>query len=329
MELHDISPDKKIRQANALTSSRFEFSACQLDILFMIMATLEKGDESGKAYPVRVQDIEAITGRKWNYQQVRESTQNMGSQMFEIGHYEDPVYTQLWLFRAVTFYKGKGYFEVKLADEARALLFDLKDNFTVLQLKAALSCTSKYAKRLYTIACQWRIKGEKVFDIGEFKEMLSLKDPKGIKKEQFTQISQFEERVLKIAKKQINEHTDIKFDYKLIKRGRSFTHLKIMVNQPAEIQMEIDFNEPVTLELIQKAREEKERIIEILKKLNLCGGALAQASALDVKVLREANKVTKEAEKNNKIETTKGRYFWGVLKMQGHVKGAGEWNEKK
>ena len=61
------------------------------------------------------------------------------------------------------------------------------------------------------------------------------------------ELADFKTDVLDVAKKQINEHTDISFDYELFKRGRSFTHIQIYVstskNNPK--QLEIDYKEPI------------------------------------------------------------------------------------
>ena len=75
MEIQKSPSEKKIKQHNTITSGRYDFSACQLDILFMLLATLDESDELGKEYHIRVRDIELITGRKWNYQQLREGTE--------------------------------------------------------------------------------------------------------------------------------------------------------------------------------------------------------------------------------------------------------------
>ena len=66
------------------------------------------------------------------------------------------------------------------------------------------------------------------YSIGELKEILGLKDPRGKEPEQYTKVSQLKEKVLDLAKRQINEHTDIVFDYELLKvRGRSFDTIKL------------------------------------------------------------------------------------------------------
>lgn len=234
--------EKHYKQHNAITSGRYDFTACQLDILFMILSSLEEGELT---YTIRAKDIELLTGREWNYQQLRKSTEDIGSRMFEIE--TDEYYEQIWLFQKVKYLKGYGAFEVMISEPAKPLFFELKNNFTHFQLKSVLGCTSSYAKRLYMLSCQWRTVGRfpKPVPIAELKQMLGLIDKKG--NEQYERISQFQEKVLSVAKRQINEQTDISFDYELFKRGRSFTHIQIYVSMSKDKpkQLEIDYNKPV------------------------------------------------------------------------------------
>ena len=261
MELQKTPSEKRIKQHNTITSGRYDFSACQLDILFMLLASLDESDEVNKQYHIRVKDIELITGRKWNYQQLREGTEDMMSRVFEIQMPQG--LRQIVLFTTVQYLDGTGSFYMKINEDARPYFFDLKNNFTLLELKSVLSCTSKHAKRLYSLACQWRGTGGHTYNIGEFKEMLGLKDPKGKEKEQYTQIGELKKYVLDIAKKQINEHTDIVFDYELIKiRGRSFDTIKLFCGfSKPKLQMEIDFN--VDLEKQKKNGELLQKIANI------------------------------------------------------------------
>ena len=112
----------------------------------MLLATLDESDELGKEYHIRVRDIELITGRKWNYQQLREGTEDMMSRVFEIQ--ESRGLAQIVLFTKVQYLDGTGSFYMKINEEARPYFFDLKNNFTLLELKSVLGCTSKHAKRL-------------------------------------------------------------------------------------------------------------------------------------------------------------------------------------
>ncbi|PTT75520.1 MULTISPECIES: replication initiation protein [unclassified Chryseobacterium] len=239
MELIDINlQDRVVMQHNAITSGRYDFTACQLDLLFMILAQLEVGKTE---YIIHTSDIEAITGRQWQINQLTKSTELILTKMFEVEDSES--YTQFVLFQYFKYLKGQRSIQVKLSDIALPYFFELKSNFTALQLRSTLSVTSKYAKRLYALGCQWRSVGKKRFEIEELKKMLGLIDKKG--KEQFEEISAFRKNVLDIAKKQINEESDIYFDYKLIKQGRSFRWVEIYVNAKMAQQLIINFEESI------------------------------------------------------------------------------------
>ena len=242
MELMDVNKDNKIiYQHNVITSGRYDYSACMLDILFMVLSGLEVGKLE---YTIHTKDIEDITGRKWNYKQLRDATESIGSRMFEI---ETPErLRQLWLFSYVDYISGTGSFVIKINEDAKPYFFELKNNFTAMQLKSVLNCSSKYAKRLYAIACQWRSVGSKRFEIVELKKMLGLIDKKG--NEQFERISDFKIKVLDIARSQISENTDIELDYELKKRGREFYWITLHINSQKFKQLEIDFAKPLDIQ---------------------------------------------------------------------------------
>lgn len=131
-------------------------------------------------------------------------------------------------------------------------LIDLKNNFTSYRLQSVFSLSSKYAKRIYQIASQWKDIGEtKTFTLDEFKIMLSLKDPKGQASEQYEKISALQKYVLDVATTQINEHTDLRINYELIKKGRSFHSIRFFVNGQVPQQLPIAFEDG--------AEEEKQR----------------------------------------------------------------------
>jgi len=244
----------EIRQHNAITTARYDYSACQLDILFYLLSKIKKEDKPNQEYQIYVSEVESITGRTWNYQQLREATADMGSRMFEVN--TSSSYKQLWMFQKVEYMTGQGFLIIKLSEDIRPFLFELKDNFTSYQLHSALKLSSKYAKRIYQLSSQWRDIGEtKAYDLEELKIMLKLKDPSGKKAEQFERISDFKKFVLDIAVRQINQNTDLKVSYNLFKKGRSFTSIRFYVNRQTPEQLPIPFDQPVDDVRHQNARQ--------------------------------------------------------------------------
>ncbi|CAM3019148.1 replication initiation protein [Flavobacterium psychrophilum] len=316
MENKKTPSEKKIKQHNTITSGRYDFSACQLDVLFMLLASLNESDELGKEYHIRVKDIELITGRKWNYQQLREGTEDMMSRVFEIQMPQG--LRQIVLFTTVQYLDGTGSFYMKINEDARPYFFDLKNNFTLLELKSVLSCTSKHAKRMYSLACQWRGTGGHTYSIGELKEILGLKDPKGKEPEQYTKVSMFKKQVLDIAKRQINEHTDIVFDYELLKtRGRSFDTIKLFCGfSKPKLQLEIDFNGNL---------EEQKKNGELLQKIANIKAVGIREDLAELWAVKYWKQFVEE--KNNLLEmVSKGKiiddkaaYLVGIFKKKGLV----------
>lgn len=234
----------EIRQHNAITTARYDYSACQLDILFYLLSKLKKEDSHDQQYRFYNRDIEDMTGRQWNYQQLREATEDMGSRMFAIE--DNKEYRQMWMFQEVKYQKGQGCFDIVLSKSIKPYLVELKNNFTSYQLHSALKLTSKYAKRIYQLASQWKDIGETcVYPLDQLKIMFGLTDPQGKKAEQFERISDLKKKVLDVAVRQINEYTEFEISYHLIKEGRSFKSIRFYINTQKLKQLPIQFDKPV------------------------------------------------------------------------------------
>ena len=315
MDIAKFDADKSyVKQHNAITSGRYEYSSAMLDILFMTLALIDTDKPNERTFQIYQKDIEAITGHKWNYQQLREATEGIGSRMFEI---ETPKsLKQLWLFSSVEYLLGTGSFLVKVNEDAMPYFFELKNNFTMLHLKSVLSCTSKFAKRLYAIACQWRSIGSVTFDIIDLKKMLGLIDKDG--KEQYERFSEFKSKVLEIAAKQINEYTDINVSYEYIKRGRSFQRIKLLINKSLVKQQELPLYIDYTKSVEENIREAT--VLQFKNSIMMYGISEEYADILSKKVSRtEFEKVTEEL--NKKIIAEKSLSSWPAERIAKYLVG--------
>lgn len=232
----------QVRQHNAITNARYEYSEMQLDIFLYLLSSLRKDQPDG-VYEVSVGEMSKLTGKKYNYQQLRLATEGMGSRMFEIPNETDrkgrQVWRQMWMFDRVDYIHGTGIIEIEFTRTIQPYLFDLKANFTSFQLYSALRLSSKHAKRIYTLCSQWKDKGQTPeYVIEEFKRTIGLINDKG--EMEYAEITMFKKFVLDIAVKQINEHTDLEIGYTLRKRGRSFQNITFTVKaQPLAVVLPV------------------------------------------------------------------------------------------
>jgi len=224
-----MDKELEIRQHNALTNARYDYTELQQDILFFIISKLRKGDKD-TIYQLDIMELSGLTGKRYNGAYLQKATADMGSRMLEVEDASE--YQQLWMFQRIRYLKGQGIIEFDLTRHVLPYLFDLKNNFTSYELAAALRLTSKYAKRIYPLCSQWKDLGEtKKYDILDFKRMLGLLDDKG--NEKMKQIKDFRESVLDIAVKQINEHTELHVSYKLEKKGKAFKNIVFTIKPQA------------------------------------------------------------------------------------------------
>jgi plasmid replication initiation protein len=224
-----MSQELEIRQHNALTNARYDYTELQLDLMFFLISKLRKEQQTG-TYDLSITELSSLTGKRYDYPYLRQATESMGSRVFEVETKES--FKQLWMFRTVEYMKGQGVLKIKLSEDIIPLLFDLRDNFTSYGLAAALRLSSKYAKRIYQYCSQWKDLGEsKKYDLQDFKKMLGLVDAKG--NERLKQLGQLRERVLDPAVKQINEHTELHISYTLEKKGRAFKNIVFTVKPQA------------------------------------------------------------------------------------------------
>ena len=224
-----MNKELEIRQHNALTNARYEYTELQLDLFFFLISKLRK-DQKSDTYELDIRELSILTGKQYHLPYLRKATEDMGSRMFEV---ETPErHMQLWMFRSVEYVKGTRIIEVTLSDKILPYLFNLQNNFTSYELAAALRLSSKYAKRIYPLCSQWKDKGEtKKYDIEDFKKMLGLVDDKG--NDKAARISDLKSKVLDIAVKQINEHTELHVNYSLEKKGKAFKNIVFTVKPQA------------------------------------------------------------------------------------------------
>lgn len=203
-------------------------SALEMDIIFALLSRLDPKDKPGTLYRLRVQELEKLTEREWNYTRLGPAVESLVGRSY---HIEDGAsWLKVTMLASAEYLKGQGIIELEVSEKLRPYLVDLKNNFTSYKLHSVLSLTSKYAKRIYELASQWKDIGEtRIYSLDEFKFMLALKDPLGKEQEQYVQISNLKKFVLDIAVKQINEHTDLQVSYELIKEGRSYQQVRFYV----------------------------------------------------------------------------------------------------
>lgn len=118
----------------------------------------------------------------------------------------------------VSYVDTAGMIELQFTDAVIPLITRLSEQYTEYDLKQVSELQSEYSIRLYELMMQWK-------SVGKTNKIAldDLRQNLGVKPEQYKEMHNFKARVLNLAKKQINEHTDITADYIQHKTGKAVT----------------------------------------------------------------------------------------------------------
>lgn len=137
-----------------------------------------------------------------------------------------------WLTKMV--YEDKtGYIEIKFSEDIQPYLCDLQGTFTAYYIDQIVRFKSIYSVRLYENALMVLNKKETNKEkfcilVSDIKKQLDLND-------KYDRFCDFKYRVLEKAKKEINQFSDLIFDYKIIKLGRSPYQIEFTVSKKQDI----------------------------------------------------------------------------------------------
>ena len=127
--------------------------------------------------------------------------------------------------------------EVIFAPAVVPLITRLEEQFTQYDIEQISGLSSAYAVRMYELLICWRSTGKTpIIELGEFRKRIGVLDT------EYTRTDNLKMRVIELALKQINEHTDITATYEQHKKGRVITGFSFKFKQKKKTGLETQKN---------------------------------------------------------------------------------------
>lgn len=265
-----MSKSIEIWQDNVLTVARYEMSETEKNILYMVVAQVKPEDPESKKYQVSVNQMAEINGStRLKMEGYRQATRKLMTRVFETTLL-DGDFLQASFITSARYKKGTDIIEIGLSTEVRPFYVDLNQRYTKIQLAAAISLNSAYAKRIYELLCMYKNMKDKTFrsNLTDLKTMLWVIDNK-TGKDSYSNWTRFEKNVLDVAQKEINGHTDLSFNYKPIYGDRPGRGRK-----PVEqVEFEVFYNAkpepkpttPLFEQLVKQFRLRPDQAVKVLE----------------------------------------------------------------
>lgn len=218
---------KYVVQSYELINSKLLLSSVELNLLYCFITQIDTEDKDFKQYKVHKKDIEKMIGLELDFNSIDKATTNlMRPFKIETRNIADKnSFKKRNLFSSIDFSNNE--FSFRFNEEMKEHLIGLKNNFVSAKFIGTVSkMKSIYSKRIYFMLKQRLLLKTWTIEVDILRD--KLVDPKS---ESLNIFNNFKRKVLDMAMIEINNHSDIKFDYKVIKEGRTIKSLKFNISK--------------------------------------------------------------------------------------------------
>ena len=228
---HDLWKEvgKKVNKSNDLIQrSRFNLSLQEQKIILYLISQITPYDHDFKLYEFNIIDFCKVCGIDpdggKNYRDIKAAIKAIADQSVWIHINEDEETLVRWIEKPYI-NKNSGTIRIRLDEDMKPYLLELKANFTSYELIYTLRFRSKYTLRLYELinSIHFRPLEEYVrtYDLEELKRLMGA--------ETYKTYQTFKTRALNMAVNEINLYSDKNLRYEPIKQGRSVAAIRLYI----------------------------------------------------------------------------------------------------
>lgn len=213
----ELKPYYRVNQSNELINARQDLNLTERRIIYSLVSLVQPEDEDFKNYVLQIKELANLIGVAESsfYERVEKAVDGLQSKFFVIeqpdpkGKNNNVIHKINWIQQA-SYMKGEGLIRIKLSDTLAEYLLNLK-KYTGYQLMNVLQLKSEYSWRMYELLKEREPWNKRVIKVKELRNLLGIPDDK------LTMMKNFRTVVLDKAKEEIEEKTDLRFEYEIHK----------------------------------------------------------------------------------------------------------------
>ena len=216
-----------VKSNSLIQQSRFSLSTQQQKIVLFIISQIEPSDEELKLYSFKITDFCNVCGIEPQgnmYNLLKRQIKSISDKSLWIETEQGQETLVRWIEKPYID-KKSGTIQIKLDEDMKPYLLQLKEKFTEYELIYTLNFKSKYSIRLYEF-----LKSIHYNKMQAYTQTLPIDKFQKVMDSTYANFKDFHTRALKPAQKEINEYSDILFNYELVSDGRRTTAIKITVS---------------------------------------------------------------------------------------------------
>ncbi|MBY0018452.1 replication initiation protein [Bacillus cereus] len=253
-----IKENNIVSKSNTLIEANSRLNLVEQKMLLCLASNIEPSDRDFKTYTFPIKQFHDLLGLSGStkYTELSKITKELISKVIEIRIGEELIQVS-WLSSAI-YNKNKGTIDLRFDPLLKPFLLELSSKFTSYRLANVVKLKSTYAIRIYELLKQYEHIKERTISLENLRYYLDAIDV-------YPNYANFKQRVLKPSQKELNQKTDISFEFEEIKLGRKVQKIRFIIRSQkrkntdlAHFEKKLDeFQQPNTFE--QKIKRFEER----------------------------------------------------------------------
>lgn len=244
-DLESINIKNWVTKSNILIESTYKLSLQEQRILLIMASKVQPNDETLKTYRFRAKDFIEIVGNKKGtgfYSYLKEIVNGLQTKILTIKE-KGRQRNYNWVITSI-YEENEGYITLQFHPSLKYLFLELKEKFTSYQLENVVRLNSVYSIRIYELLKQYERLRKRELTLEELRHFLAIEPTK------YKQYGHFKSKVLAVAQKEINNKTDIHFEFVEIKTGRKVTSIEFIITSSSALN-DSSYTQEKKLELDQ------------------------------------------------------------------------------
>lgn len=255
--------NKTVTKANDLIQkSRFNLSLQQQKIVLYLISQITPYDEDFKLYKFSIAEFCRVCGIDDNngqtYRELKTAIKEIADKSLWVSIDEKRETLLRWIEKPYID-ASSGTIQLRLDNDMKPFLLQLKENFTSYELLWTLHFKSKYTIRLYEL-----VKSIHFHELECYQRRYSVEELKRLLDgEVYKEYRDFKRRALVPAVQEINQYSDKSISFEEIRRGRKVLGIEFSISSKdsleavkirSDIEKEMGFNQMTLWDCLEKKR---------------------------------------------------------------------------
>jgi plasmid replication initiation protein len=259
-----ISKDPfRVIKGNPLIEAKFELTPIQTKLFLFLLAKLDTSKTNFEPMIVVVKDFQKFIGTKGDslYNHLKKEVEKMiGKRVY---YKDDNVELNTSLISGYLYLEKEGAFLVEFPSLLKPFLLQLKENFTVIDIRNILGLDSSYAMRFYEICKEKERFKTFQYTVTEIKEMFSIEN-------KYKNYFDFKVKIIIQARNELQENSELYFDFEEIKQGKKVVAIRFtVIKNKKNLKRDEDELSILTKELPNHTEVLTKDVYETVKSFNV------------------------------------------------------------